>query len=257
MNATQAAPLRDSSPQRRFDRRQPCSPQRNHLLAALPSEIQEQLSPLLQAVELNLGNNVYEIDDPMDHLYFPVTATLSVICALGDGDSAQVAAVGHEGMIGIASLMGCSTAQQRMVVINPGTAYRVSASYFKDAFEHHPKTIALMLRYTQARMTQVAINVACLRHHAIPQQLCRLLLTCLDRQWGNRLTLTHETIGQMLGVWRGSVSEAAMNLQLQGAISYRRGNITVLDRSKLECMSCECYDVLQRSCPLTWCSSLI
>jgi CRP-like cAMP-binding protein len=240
MTATSnAAPQRYASTQ--GDRRQRPSPQHNQLLAAMPSEIQERLSPRLEAVALPQGSVLAEVGAPVHHVFFPASATVAVLCGLENGGSAAIAVVGHDGMIGISALMGSDRALHREVVVGAGDAFRLSARGFAAECEQHPEMLNLMLRYTQARMTQVALNVACLRHHSIARQLCRLLLTHLDRQWGNRLTLTHEAIAQMLGVRRESVTTAAWQLQEQEAISYRRGQITVTDRSRLEALCCECY----------------
>jgi CRP-like cAMP-binding protein len=242
MTATSnAAPQRYASTQ--GDRRQRPSPQHNQLLAAMPSEIQERLSPRLEAVALPQGSVLAEVGAPVHHVFFPASATVAVLCGLENGGSAAIAVVGHDGMIGISALMGSDRALHREVVVGAGDAFRLSARGFAAECEQHPEMLNLMLRYTQARMTQVALNVACLRHHSIARQLCRLLLTHLDRQWGNRLTLTHEAIAQMLGVRRESVTTAAWQLQEQEAISYRRGQITVTDRSRLEALCCECYAV--------------
>jgi CRP-like cAMP-binding protein len=223
------------------DRRQRPSPQHNQLLAAMPSEIQERLSPRLEAVALPQGSVLAEVGAPMHHVFFPTSATIAVLCGLENGSSAEIAVVGHDGMIGIAALMGSDHALHRKVVVGAGDAFRLPARCFTAECEQNPEMLNLMLRYTQARMTQVALNVACIRHHSISRQLCRLLLTHLDRQWGNRLTLTHEAIAQMLGVRRESVTTAAWQLQEQEAISYRRGQITVIARSRLEALCCECY----------------
>ncbi len=221
-------------------------PQRNHLLAALPAEVQQRLFPHLELVSLPLGIVLYESGDTMRHVYFPTDSIISLLYVMESGASAEISVVGNEGLVGIALFMGGESTPSRAIVQSGGQAYRLPSQYLKDEFNRHGELLLLMLRYTQALITQMSQTAVCNRHHSIDQQLCRWLLLSLDRLPGNQLTMTQELIANMLGVRREGVTEAAGKLQRQGVIEYSRGHITVLDRRKLEQLSCECYAVVKR-----------
>jgi CRP-like cAMP-binding protein len=223
-------------------------PHSNHLLAALSPAIRELLYPHLELVELKLGDVVYESGDSMRYVYFPIDAIVSLLYVMESGASAEISVVGNEGLVGIAVFMGGESTSSRAVVQSAGVAYRLKGQQFKDEFNKHGELLHLILRYTQSLITQMAQTAVCNRHHSIDQQLCRWLLLSLDRLPGNRLTMTQELIANMLGVRREGVTEAAGKLQRQGIIVYARGQITVLDRPGLECLSCECYAVVKQEC---------
>lgn len=224
---------------------QPPSPQQNHLLGALSVEVQQRLSPHLELVMLPLGRVLYESGDVMRHVYFPADAIVSLLYVMESGASAEISVVGNEGLVGVALFMGGESTPSRAIVQSAGHAYRLPAQRMKDEFNRHGELLHLMLCYTQALITQMAQTAVCNRHHSIDQQLCRWLLLSLDRLPGNELMMTQELIGNMLGVRREGVTDAAGKLQKQGVIEYRRGHITVLDRAKLEHLSCECYSVVK------------
>lgn len=224
---------------------QTISPLRNHLLAALPVDVQERLFPKMKLVKLPLGTVIYESGDKMVNVYFPVDAIISLLYVMESGASAEISVVGNEGLIGVAVFMGGETTCSRAIVQSAGYAFRLSSIGLKREFNRHGKFLELMLRYTQALITQMAQTAVCNRHHTIDQQLCRWLLLSLDRLPDNHLTMTQELIANMLGVRREGVTEAAGKLQKLGVIDYHRGHITVLDRPKLERMSCECYAVVK------------
>jgi CRP-like cAMP-binding protein len=222
------------------------SPVQNQLLAAMPIEAQQRLFPHLEMVMLTPNTALYESGATRRHLYFPVDAIISLEQILENGSSAGISMVGNEGVVGIASFMGSEFSPWRAVSQNAGAAYRLLGSIMQDEFARHSEVLKLMLLYTQSRTTQISQMAVCNRHHSIEQQLCRWLLFSLDRLTGNRLHMTQENIGNILGVRREGVTVAANKLSRHGAIEYSRGNIVVLDRSKLEHMSCECYEVVKK-----------
>jgi CRP-like cAMP-binding protein len=222
------------------------SPQRNHLIAALPAADRERLLPQLELVPLPLGWAVYESGDAQGYVYFPTTSIVSLLYVMEDGSSAEIAIVGDEGVVGIALFMGGESTPSRAVVQSAGYGYRLRAGVLKNEFGQGGELQHLLLRYTQALITQMAQTAVCNRHHAVEQQLCRWLLLSLDRLPSNELTMTQELIANMLGVRREGVTEAAGKLQASGLINYSRGKITVLDRPKLEVRVCECYGVVKR-----------
>lgn len=223
----------------------PVDPLDNHLLAALPPEVRERLFPFLELIDLPLGKALYESGDAMRHVYFPTDSIVSLLYLLESGASAEISVVGNEGLVGIALFMGGESTPSRAIVQSAGSAYRLSGPRLKAEFSRHGEMLALMLRYTQSLITQMAQTAVCNRHHSIDQQLCRWLLLSLDRLPSNRLVMTQELIANMLGVRREGVTEAARRLQERGVIKYLRGQITVLDRPKLEALSCECYAVVE------------
>ncbi len=221
------------------------APEQNHLLAALPTEVQKRIFPHLEPVPLPLGKVLYESGDTLSHVYFPTDSIISLLNVMEDGASAETSVVGNEGLIGAALFMGGESTSGRAIVQSAGSAYRLPGQRLKDEFKRHGAMLLLMLRYTQSLITQTAQTAACNRHHSIDQQLCRWLLLSLDRLPSNRLTMTQDLIANMLGVRRGGVTEAAGRLQALGIVRYRRGSITVLDRPRLEKLSCECYGVVK------------
>ncbi|HEV7803859.1 MAG TPA: Crp/Fnr family transcriptional regulator, partial [Burkholderiales bacterium] len=218
----------------------------NRLLAALPAELYERLRPELELVPLKLGASVYEAGSKLSYVYLPTTAIVSLLYVMKDGASAEIAVVGNEGLVGIALFMGGETTPSRAVVQSAGHAFRLRAQVLKREFEAGGALQHLLLRYTQALITQMAQTAVCNRHHTLEQQLCRWLLLSLDRLPSNELAMTQELIANMLGVRREGVTEAAGKLQAAGLIEYSRGRITVLDRTKLETKVCECYAVVKR-----------
>ena len=225
---------------------EPHQPQQNHLLAALSVEVRQRLFAHLELVPLPLGKVLYESGDTMRHVYFPTDSIISLIYVMESGASAEISVVGNEGLVGIALFMGGESTPSRAVVQSGGHAFRLKGPLLKTEFDRHGELLVLMLRYTQALITQMAQTAVCNRHHSIDQQLCRWLLLSLDRLPSNQLTMTQELIANMLGVRREGVTEAAGKLQSQGVIEYSRGHITVLDRHKLEQLSCECYAVVKK-----------
>ncbi len=220
----------------------------NLLLASLSAAESKRLRPHLEPVPLPLGHVVYESGRMLDHVYFPTTAIVSLLYVLEDGASAEIAVVGNEGLVGISLFMGGETTPSRAVVQSAGNAFRLAAEYLRQEFGRSGSMQHLLLRYTQSLITQMAQTAVCNRHHSVDQQLCRWLLLSLDRLPANELVMTQELIANMLGVRREGVTAAAGKLQDAGVISYRRGRIKVLDRPKLEGMSCECYEVVKREC---------
>lgn len=216
----------------------------NDLLAEMPDDTLARLLPLLKKVELPLGKVIYEAGQDINHVYFPADCIISLLYVMLDGASAEISVVGHEGMVGIAVFMGGVSTPSRALVQSAGTAYRLSATDLKREFNNEPTVRLLMLRYTQALITQMAQTAVCNRHHSIDQQLCRWLLLSMDRLKGNQLNMTQDLIANMLGVRREGVTEAAGKLQKMGVINYKRGHITILDRPLLERLSCECYQVV-------------
>jgi CRP-like cAMP-binding protein len=221
-------------------------PEQNHLLAALPPPERERLFSHLKLVTLPLGSVLYEAGDAQRYIYFPIDAIVSLLYVLKDGSSAEIAVVGNDGAIGIALFMGGATTTNRAIVQSAGNAYRLTSKRLKQEFERHGEMLHVLLRYTQALITQMAQTAVCNRHHSVDQQLCRWLLLSLDRLASNELTMTQELIANMLGVRREGVTEAAGKLQKLGVIHYRRGKISVLDRPRLEALSCECYEVVKK-----------
>ncbi len=222
------------------------APQENHLLAALPPEVQGRLFPHLEVAPLPLGKVLYESGDAMHHVYFPTDSIVSLLYVMESGASAEISVVGNEGLIGISLFMGGESTPSRAIVQSAGFAFRLQGQRLKDEFNRHGELLLLMLRYTQSLITQMAQTAVCNRHHSVDQQLCRWLLLSLDRLPSNRLTMTQELIANMLGVRREGVTDAAGKLQKLGVIEYSRGQITVLDRPRLEELSCECYAVVKK-----------
>jgi CRP-like cAMP-binding protein len=221
-------------------------PTQNHLLAALPKTESERLFSNLELVPMILGDALYESGSQLRHVYFPTTSIVSLLYVMEDGASAEIAVVGNEGIIGIALFMGGETTPSRAVVQSAGYAYRLKGQTLKDEFNRSGVLQHLLLRYTQALITQMAQTAVCNRHHSVDQQLCRWLLLSLDRLQSNELIMTQELIANMLGVRREGVTEAAGKLQNAGLIEYKRGHITVLDRPGLEALACECYGVVKK-----------
>jgi CRP-like cAMP-binding protein len=219
---------------------------RNHLLDALPKGDYERLVANLELVPMELGAVLYEPGAQMRYVYFPTTSIVSLLYVMEDGASAEIAIVGNEGMLGIALFMGGETTPSRAVVQSAGAGYRLRAQLLKEEFARFGPMLRLLLRYTQALITQMAQTAVCNRHHSVDQQLCRWLLLSLDRLSSNQLAMTQELIANMLGVRREGVTEAAGKLQEAGLIRYQRGKITVIDRRGLERRSCECYQVVKR-----------
>ncbi|WP_457389947.1 Crp/Fnr family transcriptional regulator [Roseateles sp. P5_E1] len=222
------------------------APRSNRLLAALPGEEWDRWADQLEFVPLKLGQVIYESGRPQSHVYFPTTAIVSLLYVLEDGASAEIAVVGYEGVVGVSLFMGGETTPSRAVVQSAGGAFRLRAAAIKVEFNRYGVGMHLLLRYTQALLTQMAQTAVCNRHHLLEQQLCRWLLLSLDRIAGEQLVMTQELIANMLGVRREGVTEAALNLQKLGLIDYARGHITVLDRPGLEQRSCECYGVVKQ-----------
>jgi CRP-like cAMP-binding protein len=224
----------------------PPPPDSNRLLAALPAAERERLISSLEPVAMTLGEVVYESGGRQGYVYFPTSAIVSLLYVMADGASAEIAVVGNEGMVGVALFMGGETTPSRAIVQCAGSAFRLSGQRLKREFSRAGPMQHLLLRYTQALLTQMAQTAVCNRHHSVDQQLCRWLLLRLDRVPTNVLTVTQELIASMLGVRREGVTEAAGNLQAAGLIRYNRGRITVLDRSGLEARVCECYGVVRK-----------
>jgi len=222
------------------------SPAENRLLAVLPEIERERVYPQLEPTQMSLGDVLYESGSQLDHVYFPATSIVSLLYVMADGASAEIAVVGNEGMVGVALFMGGETTPSRAVVQSAGVAYRLSGLLLKEEFRRAGAMQYRLLRYTQALLTQMAQTAVCNRHHSIDQQLCRWLLLSLDRLPGDQLTMTQELIANMLGVRREGVTDAAGKLQKLGVIEYSRGHIKVLDRPRLEQLSCECYAVVKK-----------
>ena len=222
------------------------SPRQNRLLAALPVAELERWLPALEPVDLPLGKILYESGSTMTHVYFPTTAIVSLLYLMEDGASAEIAVVGHEGLIGISLFMGGQSTTSRAVVQSAGHGFRLQASLLMQEFNRAGPVLHLLLRYTQALISQMTQTAVCNRHHSLDQQLCRWLLLSLDRLASNELVMTQELIANMLGVRREGVTEAAGNLDRAGLIRYQRGRITVLDRPGLERRTCECYAVVKK-----------
>jgi CRP-like cAMP-binding protein len=217
----------------------------NRLLAALPAAEWERWSPQLERVEMPLGLVLYESGTTLSHVYFPTTAIVSLLYVMENGSSAEIAIVGNDGLVGVSLFMGGESTPSRAVVQSAGEGFRMPAQTLKREFTRAP-VLHLLLRYTQALITQMAQTAVCNRHHSVDQQLCRWLLLSRDRLQGDELVMTQELIGNMLGVRREGVTEAALKLQQAGLIRYARGRITLLDRPGLEQRTCECYAVVKR-----------
>ena len=221
-------------------------PKSNHLLGALPASDLQRWLPQLEPVTMPLGLVLYESGRTLSHVYFPTTAIVSLLYVMENGASAEIAVVGHEGVVGISLFMGGESTPSRAVVQSAGQGLRLRAGVIKQEFEQAGPAMHLLLRYTQALITQMAQTAVCNRHHSLDQQLCRWLLLSLDRLPGNELVMTQELIANMLGVRREGVTEAALKLQKIGLIRYSRGRISVLDRPGLEQRTCECYAVVKK-----------
>ena len=221
-------------------------PRLNHLLSSLPAGEWARWLPALEHVDMPLGEVLYESGMAMTHVYFPTTSIVSLLYVMEDGASAEIAVVGNEGIVGISLFMGGETTPSRSVVQSAGKGFRMRGHLLKEEFNRSGPVLHLLLRYTQALITQMAQTAVCNRHHSLDQQLCRWLLLSLDRLQEPELVMTQELIANMLGVRREGVTEAAANLQRAGLIQYRRGHITVVDRAGLEGRTCECYAVVRK-----------
>ena len=219
---------------------------KNCLLAALGDEELRRFQPLLEPIDLPLGHVLYESGKTLSHVYFPTTAIVSLLYVLENGASAEIAVVGNEGLVGVSLFMGGGSTPSRAVVQSAGHGYRLKAKDMKDEFGRGGPVMHLVLRYTQALITQMSQTAVCNRHHTLDQQLCRWLLLSLDRIEGGELVMTQELIANMLGVRREGVTESAAKLQNADLIKYSRGHITVLDRVGLEHRTCECYAVVKK-----------
>ncbi|MEO6918582.1 MAG: Crp/Fnr family transcriptional regulator [Collimonas sp.] len=223
-------------------------PRKNHLLAALPDSEWQRWRPLLEPIEMPLGQVLYESGTTLSYVYFPITSIVSLLYLLENGASAEIAVVGNEGIVGISLFMGGESTPSRAVVQSAGHGFRLRSRVMKEEFNRAGPVLHLLLRYTQALITQMTQTAVCNRHHTLDQQLCRWLLLSLDRLQGYDLIMTQELIANMLGVRREGVTEAAGHLQQAGLISYSRGHITVLNRAGLEKRTCECYAVVKKEC---------
>ncbi len=221
-------------------------PRQNRLLAALPDAEWSRWLPLLEPVDMPLGKVLYESGSSLSHVYFPATSIVSLLYVMEDGASAEIAVVGHEGLVGISLFMGGQSTPSRALVQSAGQGFRLKAHLLMHEFDRAGPVLHLLLRYTQALITQMAQTAVCNRHHSLDQQLCRWLLLSLDRLSSSKLVMTQELIANMLGVRREGVTEAAGHLQRAGLIRYRRGHITVVDRAGLEQRTCECYAVVKK-----------
>ena len=221
-------------------------PRQNRLLAALPDDEWLRWRPHLTPVDLYLGQVLYESGDRLSHVILPTTALVSLLYLMENGNSAETAVVGNEGLVGVSLFMGGGSTTGRAVVQSPGRGFKLPSSVMLQEFNRGGPVMHLLLRYTQALLTQMSQTAVCNRHHAVDQQLCRWLLLSLDRLQGNELVMTHELIANMLGVRREGVTQAAGHLQAEGLIRYQRGHITVLDRPRMEARVCECYAVVKR-----------
>jgi CRP-like cAMP-binding protein len=219
---------------------------KNHLLAALPAEEWNRWAPSLERIEMPLGQVLYESGITLNYVYFPLTAIVSLLYVMENGASAEIAVVGNEGIVGVSLFMGGESTPSRAVVQSAGQGCRLKAPLMKAEFDKAGAALHLLLRYTQALITQMAQTAVCNRHHSLDQQLCRWLLLSLDRLEGPELVMTQELIANMLGVRREGVTEGALKLQKAGLIQYARGRITVLNRKGLESRTCECYAVVKR-----------
>jgi CRP-like cAMP-binding protein len=224
----------------------PPDPRQNRLLAAMPKAALHRWAPDLESVDMQLGQVLYESGGTLSHVYFPTTSIVSLLYVMENGASAEIAIVGNDGIVGISLFMGGESTSSRAVVQSAGWGFRLNAKAMQDEFNANGPVLHLLLRYTQALITQMAQTAVCNRHHTLDQQLCRWLLLSLDRLPGSELAMTQELIANMLGVRREGVTECALKLQADGLIKYARGRITVLDRVRLERRTCECYAVVKR-----------
>ena len=218
----------------------------NQLLATLSDAVWQRLLPNLELVKMPLGQVLYESGIMLSHVYFPTTAIVSLLYVLENGASAEIAVVGNEGIVGISLFMGGESTPSRAVVQSAGSGFRLGAQVMKDEFQRTGPVMHVLLRYTQALITQMAQTAVCNRHHSLDQQLCRWLLLSLDRIQTNELAMTQDLIANMLGVRREGVTVAALKLQAAGLICYARGHITVLNRDGIEKRACECYAVVKK-----------
>lgn len=223
------------------------APAQNHLLGGLSEDELNVLLPHLERVDMRAGEVVYQYGRKTEHLYFPATSIVSLIYEMEDGAASEVAVVGNEGVVGVGLLMAGETMPGLAQVQSAGYGFRVSSRVLKQAFDDSRLLQRVFLRYTQALIVEIAQNAVCSRHHSVRQQLCRCLLLSLDRSGGNEMTLTHEMIGASLGVRRECVTGAAGKLRAEGLIDYKRGQITVLDRERLQMETCECYEVIKNT----------
>jgi CRP-like cAMP-binding protein len=222
------------------------NPRQNHLLAALPHDQWERWRSYLEYVDMPLGQVLYEPGSRLTHVYFPTTMIVSLLYVMRNGESAEIAVVGNEGVVGVSLFMGGESTSSRALVQSAGGAYRLTAERMKEEFDRAGPVLHLLLRYTQALMTQMVQTAACNKHHSLDQQLCRWLLLSLDRLQGTEMIMTQKLIANMLGVDPEIASEGALQLQDAGLIDYKAGRIRVLDRNGLEKRSCECYAVVRK-----------
>jgi CRP-like cAMP-binding protein len=222
------------------------NPRQNHLLASLPEAEWARWMPHLEQVSLPLGHVLYESGVTLKHVYFPITGIVSLLYVMEDGASAEIAVIGNEGVVGISLFMGGESTPSRAVVQSAGLGFRMHSQVIKEEFHRSGPVMHVLLRYTQALITQMAQTAVCNRHHTLDQQLCRWLLLSLDRIDGSEIVMTQELISNTLGVRREGVTEAALSLQKDGLISYARGHIKVLNRPGLELRTCECYAVVKK-----------
>ena len=221
-------------------------PRKNQLLAALPEPELQRWLPHLEYVDMRLGEVLYEAGSVLSHVYFPITAIVSLLYVMQNGESAEIAVVGNDGVVGISLFMGGDSTSSRALIQSAGGAYRLSAQLMKEEFDRGGPVLHLLLRYTQALITQMVQTAACNRHHSLDQQLCRWLLLSLDRLQGTDMMMTQDLIANMLGVPRDGATEGALKLQTAGLINYTQGRIRVLDRGGLEKRTCECYAVVKK-----------
>ncbi len=221
------------------------SPTQNRILAALSTEVQHHLFPMLEPCTLLSGRLLLEPREGLRYVFFPTDCMVALFYVMENGASTEFSVVGNEGLVGIAQFTGGDSTPSQAIVVSSGTAFRLPVQSFKNEFKHYGDLLAVILRYTQSLMTQIAQTAVCNRHHSVEQQLCRWLLLSLDRVSGEELEMTQEMIGTMLGVRREAITEAACKLQKLGVISYRRGHIKVMNRRLLESLSCECYKVVK------------
>lgn len=221
-------------------------PRQNHLLAALPEQEWSRWLPEMEPVDMPLGQVLYESGRVLRHVYFPTTSIVSLLYVMENGASAEIAVVGNEGIVGVSLFMGGGSTPSRAVVQSAGRGFRLKANVMQAEFDRGGPVLHLLLRYTQALITQMAQTAVCNRHHSIDQQLCRWPLLSIDRLQGEELVMTQELIANMLGVRREGVTEAAGRLQATGLIQYRRGHITVVNRQGIEARTCECYAVVKK-----------
>jgi CRP-like cAMP-binding protein len=224
----------------------PASPMQNHLLAALPAAVYQAWLPVLESVDMPLGTVLYESGTTLDHLYFPTTAIVSMLYVMEDGESAEVAIVGNDGLVGIGLFMGGGSTPSRALVQNGGLGYRLPAAFAKQQFEECKPVMHLFLAFTQALMAQMTQTGACNKHHTLDQQLCRWLLLTLDRYQGMELRMTKQLISNMLGVTGAVMRDGAQKLEDEGLLHYANGHITVLDRPGVEKRTCECYALVKK-----------